>query len=98
MGCKRCVDHFRLTSIHILNVRGTTFDLQVVVGAPPSVEMEDVLAATPFGIVMAGRETSDRKPSLSESEVKLAFNFGAWTSQVARMLHDAGDGPSSLHP
>ena len=65
--------------------------MQVIVGAPPSVEMEDALMATPFGIVMAGKETAERTPALSESEVKLAYNLGVWTAQVARMLHDAGD-------
>lgn len=65
--------------------------VQVVVGAPPSAEMDDILMATPFGIVMGGRETTERKPALSEPEVKLAYRFGVWTSQVARMLHDAGE-------
>ena len=65
--------------------------MQIVVGAPPSVEMEHVFMATPFGIVMAGPESADRKPALSESEVKLAYNFGLWNAQVTRMLHDAGD-------
>ena len=68
---------------------------QIVVGTPPSVEMEDVQGATPFGIVMAGKETADRRPALNEPEVKLAFNFGQWVAQIACLLHDAGDQPGS---
>ena len=63
--------------------------MQVVVGTPPLVEMEDAPMATPFGIVMAGKESVNHRPTLTESEVKLAFNFGLWTAQVALMLHDS---------
>ena len=62
---------------------------QIVVGSPPSADMEDAPMDTPFGIVMAGRDTAGHKPALNESEVKLAYNFGVWTAQVALMLHDA---------
>lgn len=44
--------------------------------------------ATPFGVVMAGKETANHAPSLNEREVKLAFSMGEWTAQVTKMLHD----------
>lgn len=62
--------------------------LQIVVGNPPNPIMEDALMATPFGVVMAGKETASKGPSLNEQEVKLAFNMGEWTAQVTKMLHD----------
>lgn len=61
--------------------------LQVVVGNPPNPIMEDALMATPFGVVMAGKD-SNTGPSLSEQEVKLAYSMGEWTAQVAKILHD----------
>lgn len=45
--------------------------------------------ASPFGVVMAGRETAQQQPALNGSEVKLAYGMGEWTAQIARMLHDA---------
>ncbi|KAK9818362.1 hypothetical protein WJX72_011333 [[Myrmecia] bisecta] len=60
----------------------------VVIGTPPSMLMEDALMATPFGIVMAGKETATSVPSLSEAEVKLAYGMGEWTAQIAKLLHD----------
>ena len=62
--------------------------MQIVLGNPPNPMMEDALNATPFGVVMAGKETANKGPSLNEHEVKLAFNMGEWTSQVTKMLHD----------
>ena len=62
--------------------------LQVVLGNPPSPMMEEALMATPFGVVMAGKETASKGPSLNEHEVKLAYGMGEWTSQVTKMLHD----------
>lgn len=62
--------------------------VQVVVGNPPNPIMEDALMATPFGVVMAGKETANHHLSLNEHEVKLAYAMGEWTAQVAKMLHD----------
>lgn len=61
---------------------------QIVVGNPPNPIMEDALMATPFGVVMAGKETANHAPSLNEHEVVLAYSMGEWTSQVTKMLHD----------
>ena len=60
----------------------------MVVGNPPSSLMEDTMMASPFGVVMAGKEGTNQ-PSLTASEVKLAFSMGGWTAQISRMLHDA---------
>lgn len=60
----------------------------IVVGNPPSPIMEDALMATPFGVVMAGKESANVAPSLNEQEVKLAYSMGEWTAQVTKMLHD----------
>ncbi len=38
--------------------------------------------ATPFGIVMAGKDSVQQPPSLTQQEVKLAFGMGEWTAQV----------------
>jgi len=62
---------------------------QVVVGNPPSSLMEDTMMASPFGVVMAGKEGTTNQPSLTASEVKLAYSMGGWTAQISRMLHDA---------
>jgi hypothetical protein len=51
--------------------------------------MEDAALATPFGVVMAGKETAQFPPALNEYEVKLAYSMGEWTAQVAKMLHDS---------
>jgi len=51
--------------------------------------MEDTMMASPFGVVMAGKEGTTSQPSLTESEVKLAYSMGGWTAQISRMLHDA---------
>ena len=51
--------------------------------------MEDTMMASPFGIVMAGKEGTTSQPSLSAAEVKLAYSMGGWTAQISRMLHDA---------
>lgn len=61
----------------------------VVVGNPPSSLMEDTMMASPFGVVMAGKEGTTNQPSLTASEVKLAYSMGGWTAQISRMLHDA---------
>lgn len=45
--------------------------------------------ATPFGVVMAGKETARVPPALNEHEVKLAYSMGEWTAQVAKLLHDS---------
>lgn len=45
--------------------------------------------ATPFGVVMAGKETARFPPALNEHEVKLAYSMGEWTAQVAKLLHDS---------
>ena len=58
---------------------------QVVVGNPPNPMMEDACMATPFGVVMAGKETARSRPSLGEHEVKLAFSLGEWVAQVAKV-------------
>ena len=63
--------------------------LQIVVGNPPTPIMEDALMATPFGVVMAGKESANVAPSLNEQEVKLAYSMGEWTAQVAKLLHDS---------
>ena len=55
---------------------------QVVVGNPPTHMMEDAAMATPFGIVMAGKDSVQQPPSLTQYEVKLAFGMGEWTAQV----------------
>ena len=62
--------------------------MQIVVGNPPNPIMDDALMATPFGSVMAGKETANSAPSLNEQEVKLAYGMGEWTAQVTKMLHD----------
>ena len=63
--------------------------------------MEDTMLASPFGVVMAGKEGTTNQPSLSASEVKLAYSMGGWTAQISRMLHDAdmdkSDIGSSFH-
>lgn len=51
--------------------------------------MEDTMMASPFGVVMAGKEGTNNQPSLTASEVKLAYSMGGWTAQISRMLHDA---------
>ncbi|EIE24075.1 flavo protein WrbA [Coccomyxa subellipsoidea C-169] len=61
----------------------------VVVGNPPTHIMEDAALATPFGVVMAGKETARFPPALNEYEVKLAYSMGEWTAQVAKLLHDS---------
>ncbi|KAK9842498.1 hypothetical protein WJX81_003063 [Elliptochloris bilobata] len=61
----------------------------VVVGNPPSPIMEDACMASPFGVVMAGKETARSPPALDEHEVKLAFSLGEWVAQVAKLLHDS---------
>lgn len=66
--------------------------LQIVVGNPPNPIMEDALMATPFGVVMAGKETAKNALSLNEHEVRLAYSMGEWTAQVAKILHDDGSG------
>lgn len=43
--------------------------------------------ASPFGVVMGGKEGTSSQPSLNASEVKLAYNMGVWTAQTTRMLH-----------
>lgn len=64
--------------------------------------MEETPMASPFGVVMGGKEGTANEPSLNASEVKLAYNMGVWTAQVTRMLHalddnDAGQrSPGSL--
>lgn len=45
--------------------------------------------ASPFGVVMAGKEDTTNQPTLSAPEVKLAYSMGGWTAQISRMLHDA---------
>ena len=66
------------------------FSCQVVVGNPPTPVMEEACMATPFGVVMAGKETAGRfPPALNEHEVKLAYSMGEWTAQVASLLHDS---------
>jgi len=62
---------------------------QVVVGNPPTPVMEEACMATPFGVVMAGKETARATPALNEHEVKLAYSMGEWTAQVAKLLHDS---------
>ncbi|KAL3148533.1 hypothetical protein ABBQ38_013970 [Trebouxia sp. C0009 RCD-2024] len=61
----------------------------VVVGNPPSSIMDDTMMASPFGVVMAGKEDTTNQPTLSAPEVKLAYSMGGWTAQISRMLHDA---------
>lgn len=61
----------------------------IVVGNPPSSLMEDTMMASPFGVVIAGKDWTTSHPSLSASEVKLAYSMGGWTAQISRMLHDA---------
>lgn len=39
--------------------------------------------ATPFGVVMAGKESANLHPSLNEQEVKLAYSMGEWIAQVS---------------
>ena len=41
--------------------------------------------ASPFGVVMAGKETARSPPALDEHEVKLAFSLGEWVAQVAKV-------------
>ena len=38
-----------------------------------------------------GEETGSRLRSLSESEVKLAYSQGEWSSIITKQLHDDGD-------
>jgi len=57
---------------------------EVVVGNPPSPIMEDACMASPFGVVMAGKDTARSRPALGEHEVKLAFGLGEWVAQVAK--------------
>lgn len=64
---------------------------QIVVGNPPSTLMEDTPMASPFGVVMGGKEGTSSQPSLNASEVKLAYNMGVWTAQITRMLHALDD-------
>lgn len=61
---------------------------QVVVGNPPTPTMEEAAMATPFGVVMAGKDTARLTPALNEYEVRLAYGMGQWTAQVAKLLHD----------
>lgn len=48
--------------------------------------------ATPFGVVMAGKETARSPPALGEHEVKLAFSLGEWVAQVAKVRALASQG------
>lgn len=50
--------------------------------------MEEAAMATPFGVVMAGKDTARLTPALNEYEVRLAYGMGQWTAQVAKLLHD----------
>jgi len=59
-----------------------------VVGNPPNPIMEDALMATPFGVVMAGKESANVAPSLNEQEVKLAYSMGEWIAQVNDNFHN----------
>ncbi len=61
----------------------------MVVGNPPTPVMEEATMATPFGVVMAGKETARFPPALNEHEVKLAYSMGEWTAQVTKLLHDS---------
>lgn len=61
---------------------------QVVVGNPPHPCMDDTLNATPFGVVMGGKQES-AGPLIHKDEVRLAYAMGEWTAQVARLLHDS---------
>ena len=70
-------------------VSNSKFVMQIVVGNPPSSLMEDTMMASPFGVVIAGKDWTTSHPSLSASEVKLAYSMGGWTAQISRMLHDA---------
>ena len=63
--------------------------MQIVIGNPPTPIMEDAQLATPFGVVMAGKETARVAPLLNEQEVKLAYSMGEWAAQVTKMLHDS---------
>ena len=60
------------------------------------------MMASPFGVVMAGKEGTTSQPSLTASEVKLAYSMGGWTAQISRMLHDADvdkiDGSGASQP
>lgn len=51
--------------------------------------MDDTMMASPFGVVMAGKEGTTNQATLSAPEVKLAYSMGGWTAQISRMLHDA---------
>ena len=42
------------------------FPCEVVVGNPPTPVMEEACMATPFGVVMAGKETAGRFPPAPE--------------------------------
>lgn len=53
--------------------------------------MEDTPMASPFGVVMGGKEGTSSQPSLNANEVKLAYNMGVWTAQITRMLHASDD-------
>ena len=65
------------------------------VGVPPSPIMEDAPLVSPFGTCMSGKpegeETGSRLRSLSESEVKLAYSQGEWSSIITKQLHDDGE-------
>lgn len=54
--------------------------------------------ASPFGVVMGGKEGTSNRPSLNESEVKLAYNMGVWTAQITRMLHTSEDSANAGQP
>jgi hypothetical protein len=70
--------------------RGVCGHMQVVVGNPPHPCMDDTLNATPFGVVMGGRqESAGMPPLINKDEVRLAYALGEWTAQVARLLHDS---------
>ena len=73
-----------LHDMHLLGLFDIGVWTQIVVGNPPNVCMDDALNATPFGVVMAGKESANTAPSLNEQEVKLAYSMGEWTAQVRR--------------
>jgi hypothetical protein len=50
-------------------VREASWRSQVVVGNPPNPIMEDAANASPFGVVMAGRDSASGPPAFSEHEV-----------------------------
>lgn len=67
----------------------------IPVGVPPSPIMEDAPLVSPFGTCMSGKpaedKTGSRLRSLSESEVKLAYSQGEWSSIITKQLHDDGE-------